>query len=242
MAAILIFLFYGDFVIRPVLAARGQMGGALAQGGGVPKWWLAAGVTPVAAYAPKGAASLAASYINLANPGTLDAAPGVAPTWSAASGWSFNGSTQYLTTGIIPTTNQAYSSIARYQNWTLVSGRALAGLRNGSGSRQFGLAFSGGKTQYFNGGVLEPAVSPATSGNLAVAGNLGYRNGVVESGTIGAWSDPGIANTTAIFIGARNNMGVADNFTMVEILALAVYSSTLNAAGIAAVVTAMAAL
>lgn len=65
-------------------------------------WWVVPGKTCVAAYQPIGAASLAASYVNLANPGTYDAAPGVAPTWASATGWTFNGSTQYLTTGITP--------------------------------------------------------------------------------------------------------------------------------------------
>ena len=60
-----------------------------------PPWWQVAGKTCVAAYQPKGAASLAASYVNLANPGTYDAAPGAAPTWASATGWTFNG-TQYL--------------------------------------------------------------------------------------------------------------------------------------------------
>ena len=61
----------------------------------VAPWWKVAGKTCVAAYQPKGAASLAASYVNLANPGTYDAAPGAAPTWASATGWTFNG-TQYL--------------------------------------------------------------------------------------------------------------------------------------------------
>lgn len=60
----------------------------------VAPWWKVAGKTCVAAYQPKGAASLAASYVNLANPGTYDAAPGAAPTLTA-DGWSFDG-TQYL--------------------------------------------------------------------------------------------------------------------------------------------------
>lgn len=119
----------GGTVIRPVLAARGQIGAALATAGGAAKWYLAGGVTPIAAYQPKGSSSLAASYINLISPGTFDAAPGVAPTWDAVNGWTFNGSTQYLTTGIIPTTNQAYSMMVRFQNWSLVSGRVLAGRR-----------------------------------------------------------------------------------------------------------------
>lgn len=68
-------------------------------------WWQVAGQTCAAAYQPIGAASLAASYVNLANPGTYNAAPGVAPTL-AAGGWSFDGLTQYLTTGIVPPISQ----------------------------------------------------------------------------------------------------------------------------------------
>ena len=63
----------------------------------VAPWYLAGGISAancLAAYQPKGAASLAASYSNLANPGTYNAAPGVAPTFDASTGWTFNGSTQ----------------------------------------------------------------------------------------------------------------------------------------------------
>ncbi len=64
-------------------------------------WWLSGGISAancIAAYQPKGAADLAASYVNLANPGTYNAAPGVAPTWAAADGWTFGG-TNYLLCG-----------------------------------------------------------------------------------------------------------------------------------------------
>jgi hypothetical protein len=43
----------------------------------------------IAAYQPKGAASLAASYVNLANPGTHDLSTTSAPEWSASTGWGF---------------------------------------------------------------------------------------------------------------------------------------------------------
>lgn len=63
-------------------------------------WWEVPGKTCVAAYQPKGAASYAASKTNLANPGTYDAAEGVAPSWAAATGWSFDGvSGQFLSIG-----------------------------------------------------------------------------------------------------------------------------------------------
>lgn len=50
-------------------------------------WFTApSGATCVAAYDAIGAASLADSYVNEANPGTFDAAPGVAPTWAYGTG------------------------------------------------------------------------------------------------------------------------------------------------------------
>jgi len=88
---------------------------------GAVSWWVVAGKTCVAAYQPKGAADIAASYVNLASPGTYNAAPGTAPTWDATSGWIFNGSTQYLTTGVIPTVFNTWTVIVRFSN---VSGGA----------------------------------------------------------------------------------------------------------------------
>lgn len=58
-------------------------------------WYLSGGISAancIGAYKPKGAASLAASYTNLANPGTYTASfTGVTPLWSAANGWELDG-------------------------------------------------------------------------------------------------------------------------------------------------------
>lgn len=67
-------------------------------------WWLAGGIPGsncLAAFKPKGAASLAASYVNLASGGaTWDAAPGVAPTFDTSYGWDFNSAAyEYLVIG-----------------------------------------------------------------------------------------------------------------------------------------------
>lgn len=88
-------------------------------------WWLAGGVSAanaIVAYQPIGAANLAGSYINLANAGTHNAAPGVAPTFDASTGWTFNG-TQYLTTTITP--NDSPSIIIRYSNSLAFGGPIL---------------------------------------------------------------------------------------------------------------------
>lgn len=60
-------------------------------------WWEVAGKTCVAAYQAKGAASYAASKVNLAGAGTYDLVDGTTyPTWDTALGWICNG--QYLVT------------------------------------------------------------------------------------------------------------------------------------------------
>lgn len=87
-------------------------------GQAVTPWYLAGGVakaTCLAAYQAIGAASLAESYVNLANPGTYNLSGGVAPTWAAETGWTFDGSSQYKLTGITPAAGaaQTMSMIAR---------------------------------------------------------------------------------------------------------------------------------
>ncbi len=97
------------------------------------EWWLRGGIPAancIAAYQPINAASLAASYVNLANPGTNDAAPGVAPGWNKTDGWTFNGLTQYLTTGIIPASG--YSMIIRFSQTEYILNADLAGEWKGS--------------------------------------------------------------------------------------------------------------
>ena len=63
-----------------------------------PDWWdpNTEGLSVVAAWKAKGAASYAASKTNLANPETYDLVDEAAPAWAADTGWTFNGSTQKL--------------------------------------------------------------------------------------------------------------------------------------------------
>ena len=99
------------------LGARGAMRGPL---GASPvslatSWWTARGtlanVDTAGAWAAKGAASLAASYLRLAGvEGNANLDPvvvggGVAPTFDPLLGWLWNGLTQYLLTGIVPGNN-----------------------------------------------------------------------------------------------------------------------------------------
>ncbi len=93
------------------------MGGLIGGGWNPADWWTVAGKTCLAAYQPKGAPSLADSYINLANRETYNAAPiSAAPTFGAL-GWTCNGTTQSLTTGIVPSSTTTalirFSSLSR---------------------------------------------------------------------------------------------------------------------------------
>lgn len=213
----------------PIIAPMATPGGAA-----VP-WYLSGGIALancVAAYQPKGAGSLAASYVNLANPGTYDAAPGVAPTFDAATGWTFNGSTQYLSTGIYVASG--WSWIIRWSG-TSSSGNDIFGSYDG-GLRGFSFAPGTGGAAYWNLGDYGNG-SAGASGVAAAANARGYYNGSIATGVIAAWS--GGASALDIRIGGRNQG--APSFRAGAIQALAIYNIDITAY-IAALTTAMAAL
>lgn len=206
------------------------------------QWWLSGGVAAancVAAYQAKGAASLAASYVNLANPGTNNAAPGVAPTFNAETGWTFNGTTQYLRTGLIPANDQSWSMLIRYSD---MAGSSLSVMYEADwparGSFGFNIRPSDWLCFVNNGGEGYITIS-STGGVLGVAGNRGYYNGTQDSDVILGW------NTTSSYeipIGCRNRFGVFGAYCGTKIQAMAVYSATLTAPQVAAISAAMAAL
>jgi len=165
--------------------------------------WLAGGIPRtacVAAYEPICAVSLADSYINRANPGTNNAAPGVAPAWAAETGWTFNGSTQYLTTGVVPTNDQAYSAIVRFSGISGGSGAYLLGLFNASG-RVFSLRPNQSSQVVFSNGASVLSGVDMANGVLAIAGASGYRDGAYEA-SVTAWTG---ANALGIHIGAGSD-------------------------------------
>jgi hypothetical protein len=199
-----------------------------------PGWWEVEGQTCVAAYQPKGADDLAASYVNLANPGTNDAAPGVAPTFDAGTGWTFNGSDQYLNTGIDLPSDQTYSAIVRFSG----AGTGTMCGTHGSGGGYFFLEpqRSGGSVVgYGNQGYIE--VSPAlAAGVLAVAGSAAYRDGAVEGGAI---SGAGALDMGVLLLGSRSGDGSPGLYWSGNIQAVAIYSTTLTAEEVSALTTRM---
>ena len=184
---------------------------------------------PLQAYQPKGAVDYATSKINLANPGTYDAADGANfPTWNNVNGWIFDGINQFLTTGVVPAAG--WSAIVRFSNVTN-NFYIFGGTGDESATLSIIPSFSDNKVYYYNGGFV--AVAPGLlSGTLGVTGTDAYRNGV-DDGNIGAWVGAG----GAIDIGRlRADYGKA------YIQAIAFYNTILTAVQISALHTAMAAL
>jgi hypothetical protein len=206
---------------------------------GAAAWWLSGGIDPAnvaGVWQPKGAASLAASYLRLAgNEGYADIDPavvgGVAPAWTAADGWMFTG-TEYLKCGVFPSAEQ--SVFLRYSNTLSISGVSI-----GSSSPLFELApYSYGTTEVWNSGAA--ASKPfSVSGVLAMVGKGLYFNGIFIS------SINVLIPKTSIyeyFLGALNNSGTANTFTRSYTRAISIYKTTLTPEQVLAVSTAMASL
>jgi hypothetical protein len=203
------------------------------------KWWLAGGVADadcVAAYQAKGAASYAASKVNLANPGTYDAADGTAyPTWAAATGWTFDGSSRYLRSGLAPLpAGSVIIRIASVSN----AGYQIGAVFSSAARYAIGaMRGAGPSVRWVNGALVEVAPG-VSSGVLAIAGTVAYRNGSQDS--------TGVGTSTAIalemLIGCLNNEGTPGLFSDGAIISVAIYSSTLTATQVAAITAAMQAL
>lgn len=187
-------------------------------------WWTAGGApTPIAVYQPKGAASLAASYVNLVNPGTNNAALGDAPSWSAA-GWGMDGANDYLTTGLVPASG--WSMLIAFTDWAPFGW--LIGAYNGSGNNRLSIGNPNGenRVEYGSGKTSEVNYGAAvTSGVLGVAGQQAYRDGSPTGGTIAAWDG---TITAGIEIGRLGGLGGGN--TASTIIAVAIWDTSTDAA------------
>ena len=214
--------------------ANGAVGGVAA----AAPWWdpNSEGLCVWSAYQPKGAANLGASYTDLSGNGNTTG-PGVAPTWDMVNGWKFNGTTQYLITTFLPQNDASQSMLGQFSGGPATSLNYLAGCRKAGASR-FYLAPANTTVYYGNGGFTNPA-PVLNAGNIAVAGNQGFRNGVADGGIIGAFDT---VPTDALYIGCVNYTGVPAAFFELYVQAFALYDTALTAPQVLSVYTAMAAL
>lgn len=190
------------------------------------------GLEPVAAWQPLYAPSFQDSLWNWRNG---MAGIGVAPAFHPATGWAFNGSTQYLDSSVYPASSAPAS-------WSLVVLVLSAGAGNPlgtvdvAGATGYGLfpksVIDAGKTfwqsgNYFSGFYLETNPN-MSSGVMGLAGLNAYRSGIREGATGGAST----SNWHSLGIGRRGGNSTAGNTYYFSgiIQSVAVYDCTLTAA------------
>ncbi len=205
-------------------------------------WYRAGGIPAancIAAYQAIGAADIATSYINQANPGTYNLTASAAPTFAAETGWTFNGSSQFLKTGITPGNAQVWSMLVRFSNVTGATGY-MCGYYNSAAVAFMLCPNRNGNRSYWNGTApLTKTGLTSESGVMGVVSGTGYLNGVSEGGiTLAA------ATEEKIYIGAANGQVPPTPFTYCAcvIQAFALYDCVLTTAQALALSNAMAAL
>lgn len=200
-------------------------------------WWMPSGVSAsnvVAVYQPKGAADQVSSYVNLANPGTFDAAPGVAPTWSSSTGWSFDG-TQFLGTGIVNIAS-TYSVYFRYSALTASAPNTyFVGTQSLTPPPRYAVRYTGGVIQFLQGSNQNGSSISLTAGTVGMAGTQGYYNGATNGSTMSSAA----AISQGFWIGGLNNGGTVFQPIIASIQAVAIYNAVLDSTQISALHTAM---
>jgi hypothetical protein len=99
------------------------------------------------------------------------------------------------------------------------------------------LRYETGRVGYENGGAY--TYGSAYTAGIAAATTVGYKGGVADTAMLAAWSGSTIQD---VYIGCRNGAGTAIGFAAVDVLAIAIYNTTLTPEQVAAVSAAMAAL
>jgi hypothetical protein len=202
----------------------------------VAPWYLAGAVALancVAAYQFKGAESQAASYVNLASPGTYDLNPLAAPAFDTATGLAFAGAA-WLDTGIVPIGDQTWSMFIQFSDANASDFRSLAEVLEGANA--FGISPNYSNAYYFNV-TFRYGVGQLAGGNLGFAGKQGYRNGVADGAALSAATKE---FSLSLYIGARHMAASTDQKLRGKIQAVSIYN--IAHPDPAALATAMAAL
>lgn len=150
----------------------------------------------VLAYQPLGAASLAASYVNLVNPGTYNASPASAPTFNPLMGWTFAGN-RLLTNYTLPQTTNL-SIIVRIANHNSAASNHqwLCGIDNG----KFGIRLRLNAITQFtfaNGGEYVSTINSSNGGVVCFTGGRCFYNGAL----LGTFSNTGVTGGSNFEIG-----------------------------------------
>lgn len=201
-------------------------------------WYLSGGISSsncVAAYSAEGAASLAASYTNLANPGTYDITAGVEPEWDATNGWKGDGSA-YLQTGVVPVDNQTWTVLIKFSSVPIGSLATLFGNYTtvGGNARMYVQAYT--SRSYASGNKTLSVGSYLLSGVIGIAGAQPYFQGIPELSALAAGTG---TNPLELYLLCANLNGAPYQIGSHYIQRFAVYNTTLTATQVWQVTTAM---
>jgi hypothetical protein len=195
-------------------------------------WWAAGGCAAlcVAAYKPLGAANIAASYVNLANPGTYDCVAISAPTFDTTYGWSFNNNA--LDCGFKPT-GGTHSAIIRLAEANTSTTKRWFGVSEAA--KNFNLGFEWGATLAYVANRSNSAAGTFASGVVALSGWKYYKDGALVATM--ATGTPAESQYNC-YIGYPNNN--AGEYGIFKTPAVAFYNNGIDSY-VAAISTAMAA-
>ena len=211
---------------------------ALLRPGGGGEWWDFVGV--VGAYAAKGAASQAASYVNLSDPGTKDLSVGVAPAWSSGSGWTTNGSTHYLDTGIV--IDDGWAVVIRVANSeTSDSAIPIGAEKPGDANSRSWIKpkrVTNNDAEFVSPDLQRFIGEGLASGVFGINDDTAYINGVAQSGDLGGVQS---ALVQSLYIGARH-AGSDENHWSGDILHVWIGNANSLKSNMAALMAGMAAL
>lgn len=214
-------------------------------------WWdpYRRGYDVHSAHRGRGAVSKAESYRDLTGQGN-HLIEGSALNWQRELGWEFrevagipDPVNPWLVSNFVPASDQSQTIMMEFTDNS--GAAAFAGIVEiiydpGPIIGLFGLGTEVATATYQNGGTSHQVAPFIASGNLAVAGNKGYRNGVEEAGTIPPW--PEFTPSLPCFVGASNANGVAMGFGEFNGVGIVFFRETLPAEEVMVVRTAMAGL
>ena len=195
-----------------------------------------------AAYQPKGAASLAASLVDLSGHGHDAISVGADPAWDAVNGWVFAPGAKYLNSGFVPQNDQSQSVLIQVTNNVTTADFIFGSIDLVWVSGFYIVSWPGPVMRYANGnGIITGGASPA-AGNVGIAGNQGYLNGAPDGTALPAWV---VVPAGPCYIGTawQQGLGVPSaNVYGGNISAFAICDATESAPNMLAAATAMALL
>lgn len=160
---------------------------------------------------------------------------------SQSSGMSFDGSDDFLDTGITPGTSGTYSLLVRFLSADLTKNNGLisAGL-SGGGFQRTGIRLSYSVSNVLayaqNGGLASGAAAEAAAGVAALAGTKAYFNGTDEGITL---SPAGANINLSFYIGAEDFGGGAATAMTGNVREVIISASTYSAGQVASITTIM---